>query len=201
VDRSAYWTPTALVDGRPLAPEDGVTAGYAVGPRTSTSIQPFPEDLKMIAGTPTGGDPRLGKAMVYRVRCGSGPPVAPGSPTTAPTCATPDLRMEVNFPDCSNGETDSADHQSHMAYSQPAADGNGRWVCPSTHPIPVPQLNLKYRFATKGGPDFALGSGDVSTVHADFMNGWNEERLAQLIRDCLNANEYCGGTNSPVPDH
>ena len=201
VDRSGYWTPTVLVGGQPLAPEDGVTAGYRAGPRDTTRIQPFPADLRMIAGTQMGGRPRLGKAIVYRVRCGKGPPVAPGSLTAAPTCPTPDLRVDVNFPDCSNGLADSADHQSHMAYSQPAADGSGQWVCPSTHPILVPQLSLKYRFATKGGPDVGLASGNVSTAHADFMNGWDEERFAQLVRDCLNADEYCGGGNSPVPGH
>jgi len=200
-DRSAYWTPTLLVDGKPLAPEDGVTAGYAIGPRDPARIEPFPEDLKVIAGSVSGAGPRAGKAFVYRVRCGSGRPVAPRSPTTAPTCATPDLRVDINFPDCANGRPDSVDHQSHMAYSQPAADGSGRWVCPSTHPILVPQLSLKYRFATRGGPGVALASGDMSTTHADFMNGWDEERFAQLVRACLNADEYCGGTNKPVPGH
>jgi hypothetical protein len=88
-----------------------------------------------------------------------------------------------------------------MAYSQPAADGSGGWVCPSTHPTYVPRLNLKYRFATTGGPGVSFATGNMSTAHADFMNGWDEERLAQLIRDCLNANKYCGGSNSPVPGH
>jgi hypothetical protein len=198
VDRSAYWTPTLLVDGHPLAPQDGVTAGYSVGPRDPNRIEPYPEDLKVIAGTPPGAQPRLGKAIPYGVRCGSGSPIAPGSRTTAPTCATPDLRVDINFPDCSNGLADSADHKSHMAYSQPAADGSGRWVCPSTHPILVPRLSLKYRFATRGGPEVAFSSGDMSTAHADFMNGWDEERLAQLVRDCLNTDVYCGGTNSPA---
>jgi Domain of unknown function (DUF1996) len=200
-DRSAYWTPTLLVDGRPLAPKPGVTAGYAVGPRDPTRIEPFPENLKMIAGTPSGAKPRVGKAIVYRVRCGKGRPLARRSLTTAPTCATPDLRVDINFPDCSNGRADSADHKSHMAYSQPAANGSGRWVCPRTHPTYVPQLNLKYRFATTGGPDVSFTTGDMSTAHADFMNGWDEERLAQLIRACLKADEYCGGGNRPAHRH
>jgi SAM-dependent methyltransferase len=41
----------------------------------------------------------------------------------------------------------------------------------------VPQLNLKYRFATTGGPGVSFSTGDMSTAHADFMNGWDEERL------------------------
>ena len=198
-DRSAYWTPTLLVDGHPVAPQGDVTAGYSVGPRDVTRIRPFPKDLRMIAGAPAGAPPLLGEAVVYRARCGSGPPVAAGTQRTAPTCATPDLRVDINFPDCSNGQADSTDHKSHMAYSQPAADGSGRWVCPSTHPTHVPRLSLKYRFATTGGPGVSLVTGDMSTTHADFMNGWDEERLAELVRDCLGTDEYCGGTNSPVP--
>jgi hypothetical protein len=199
VDRSAYWTPTLLVDGQPLAPYGDVTVGYSVGPRDVTRIKPYPEDLKVVSGSASGAGPLVGKAIVYQVRCGGGHPVAPGSLTTAPTCATPDLRVDINFPDCSNGQADSTDHKSHMAYSQPAADGRGQWVCPATHPTLMPRLSLEYRFATTGGPGVRFSSGDMSTAHADFMNGWDEERLAQLVRDCLNADEYCGGTNSPVP--
>jgi hypothetical protein len=196
-DRSAYWTPTLLVDGHPLPPE-GATVGYSVGRRDPARIRPFPTDLKMIAGTPSGAEPRMGNAIVYRVRCGRGSAVAPGSGTTAPTCATPDLRVDINFPDCSNGRADSADHKSHMAYSQPATDRSGRLVCPSTHPMYVPRLSLKYRFATTGGPGVSLATGDMSTAHADFMNGWDEEQIAQLVRDCLNVDKYCGGGNSPA---
>jgi Domain of unknown function (DUF1996) len=200
-DRSAYWTPTLLVDGRPLAPRPGVTAGYSVGPRDPTRIEPFPKGLRVIAGNMMGAKSRVGKAFVYRIRCGSGRPVARRSLTTAPTCATRDLRVDINFPDCSNGRADSADHQSHMAYSQPRATGRGRWVCPRTHPIYVPQLSLKYRFATRGGPDVGFVTGDMSTAHADFMNGWDEERLEQLVRDCLNTDKYCGAGNRPAHGH
>jgi Domain of unknown function (DUF1996) len=197
VDRSGYWAPTLMVGGEPLAP-DGVTAGYGVGRRDPSRIQPYPADLKVIAGSQSGAGPRVGSAFVYRVRCGSGPPVSPGSRTTAPTCRTPDLRVDINFPDCSNGRADSADHKAHMAYSQPAADGSGLWVCPSTHPILVPRLSLRYRFATTGGPDVAFVTGDMSTTHADFMNGWDEGRLAQLIRACLHVDKYCGASDAPV---
>jgi hypothetical protein len=82
--------------------------------------------------------------------------------------------------------------------SQPAADRSGRLVCPSTHPMYVPRLSLKYRFATTGGPGVSLATGDMSTAHADFMNGWDEEQIAQLVRDCLNVDKYCGGGNSPA---
>ena len=49
------------------------------------------------------------------------------------------VRAEVTFPSCWNGQSDSSDHNSHMAY--PGA--NGEWEsgpCPITHPFRLPTL-------------------------------------------------------------
>ena len=122
-----------------------------------------------------------------------------GGGTSIPTCK-PDGRIQlgVRFPDCWDGKNlDSADHKSHMAYSFESKAAGG-WVCPPTHPVLVPKLFLVIRYPTRGGPDIRLSPGDVDAGHADFMNGWNQEHLTDLVRTCLNTDKYCGSGDQPA---
>jgi hypothetical protein len=192
-DRSAYWVPTLYVGDAPVQPLAGVTAGYSAGVRAYRQIEPFPDDLRVIAGDSKGGPTEEGGQRIYLWECPGGI-LERGTATTAPTCATPRLDLLMRFPDCWNGADDSRDHKSHMAYSR-------RGACPSTHPVLVPQLQLTVRYPTTGGPDVRLASGDVSTAHADFMNGWDPDKLAGLVARCMNADRYCGGSDYPVPGH
>jgi hypothetical protein len=40
-----------------------------------------------------------------------------------------------------------------------------------------------------------LSSGPYYTLHADFWNTWQQERLDQLVRDCLAAGVHCGSVD------
>jgi hypothetical protein len=125
-----------------------------------------------------------------------------GGGTSIPTCKPgANLELHVRFPDCWDGRNlDSADHKSHMAHSYQAKRGDPKTVCPPSHPVLVPMLRLRIVYDSTGGDDVRLSPGDVDAGHADFMNGWDQSRLAQLVRDCLNVDRYCGGHNSPQKD-
>ena len=91
----------------------------------------------------------------------------------------------MTFPNCWNGAAlDSADHQSHMAYSR-------RGRCPVSHPVAVPAISLIFRYPAAGGPDAALVSGGQFSAHADFFNAWNQQALGALVETCLNALRHC----------
>jgi hypothetical protein len=62
----------------------------------------------------------------------------------------------------------------------------------------VPQLILEIIWDTPAGPLTKLASGDISTWHADFMNGWAMRKQTQLVSDCLVPDLYCGLRDSPV---
>ena len=63
------------------------------------------------------------------------------------------LALHVAFPNCWNGrDLDSADHRSHMAYGELG-------LCPPSHPVEVPTINLNLRYPVRGGPGFELASG------------------------------------------
>jgi hypothetical protein len=45
-----------------------------------------------------------------------------------------------------------------------------------------------------GGDGLALSSGMASSMHGDFMNGWDHEKLADLVKTCLDQKAKCGTT-------
>jgi hypothetical protein len=193
-DQAGYWFPTLYVNDVPVAPRR-TTAYYQSGWRDTARIEPFPDQLKVIAGDSAG-------VVDYRpvgagFTCSS--TVVKGTRTVAPTCAPGTVFVgTIRFPDCWDGvRDDSPDHKSHMAYSTFAGSETG-YVCPPSHPRLMPQLILENLYDTAAGPSTRLASGNISTWHADFMNGWTVPVLAQLVNDCLVPDLYCGGTGAPV---
>ncbi len=110
----------------------------------------------------------------------------PGFPDEAEKCLR--IRGEVTFPSCWDGQNlDSDNHKSHMAYPQ------GGWQtgpCPSTHPKRVPTLFFEAKFLSYGlldaGDSLVYSYNDWKGYgfHGDFLNGWNEGVMEQLIEVC-----------------
>jgi hypothetical protein len=179
-DTAAYWMPTVSVDGKPTPPT-GATIYYQRN--ALKKLRPFPAGLVMIAGNRLARRPQ--SLLVTNWDCGDLENV-PRSPTP-PSCPDGSSdRLRVNFPDCWSGKTlDSLDHKSHMAYSV-----GGR--CPRSHPVAVPALSVVFRYPTTDGPAISVSSGSIYSVHADFVNAWDQKALARLVARCLNALRHCG---------
>jgi hypothetical protein len=181
-DTAAYWVPM-LYQGTTAILPVAATIYYRRG--TLAEVSPFPNDLRVIAGSASATSPQGMRITFWS--CGIVSGVARSA--TVPTC--PDtrgsfLRLHIRFPECWDGRRlDSADHQSHMAYATRAG-------CPSTHPVEVPQITQIYRYPTRGGEDFALASGGQYSAHADFVNAWKPSALRKLVDDCLNTLVHCG---------
>jgi hypothetical protein len=191
-DKSGYWVPSLYVNDQLVTPTK-MNPGYASGRnRNLAAIEAFPRDYKIIAGNATGGPQVVNGQAVWSYRCPNGTAGSGSlSPPSAPLCAAPPLVLEIRFPDCFDGRSDSADHKAHAAYSQDGA-------CPASHPRLLPQQRLTTEYPTMGGPTTRLASGAVHTAHADFMNGWDRRELANLVKVCLRADEYCGATDGPA---
>jgi hypothetical protein len=183
-ETAAYWMPTLLDNGQPVAPT-GATIYYRRSGMAGR-IRAFPPGFKMIAG-----DSKATSAQALSVtfwNCG----VAAGMPpsSTVPTCPAGSpmttLRLHVRFPSCWDGQSlDSPDHKSHMAYAQ-------RGRCDAAHPVAVPAIELIYRYPITGGAGVTLSSGGQFSAHADFFNGWKQGALTRLVNGCLNAFQHCG---------
>ena len=180
-DTAAYWVPALYVDGEEVQPTR-LNAYYRPGPGVDpATVQAHPAGLAIVAGDHTSTEPQ--PLNVVGWHCGASPNLTADPPACPPT--TP-LGLRVTFPDCWDGERlDSDDHQSHMALSQEGS-------CPSSHPVPVPQLVLDIHYPVTGEAVVALASGSPRSAHADFFNGWDQEALEREVAACINRSLVCG---------
>jgi Domain of unknown function (DUF1996) len=168
-DKAAYWMPTVTWNGTTLDSKRAVFY-YRAGGKDHTKVEAFPHALKIVTGSHISW------------RCGNTDNRG-GRDTPPRRCSNKVLGVRIVFPDCSNGNLDSDDHMSHMAYSRKI---NGSERCPSTHPISVPVLtmNVTFPLPTARGP-VKLSSGKARSMHADFFNAWHQPALEHLVWRCI----------------
>ncbi len=174
-DHAAYWAPSLLVPGRLVLP-DRAQVYYRAAGKDPRSIRGHPRGLRVVAGSAKATTPQARRITVWHC----GPDAQQSIGTEVPTCpAGRRLRLRVRFPDCWDGRRlDSADHQSHMAYSI-------RGACPRDHPVALPLISMNVRYPVSGGAGVRLASGGVYSAHADFFNAWRRGSLERMVRRCI----------------
>ena len=170
-DASTYWIPTLYVGTEPIIPLAGIV--YYIK-HTYQRVESLPEGLKMVTGNALAK--KAQSKIVGAWSCGGIGGKLRFS--VLPQCRVDQaLELRLHFPNCWNGKTlDSPDHKRHMAYSV-----NG--ACPQSHPVAVPTvaLILIYDSVPKRA---RLASGKFG-LHADFINGWDEDVLRARSRPQL----------------
>lgn len=180
-DKSAYWIPTLYQNGTIVNPQI-VTTYYKSGVKDYRTVQPFPAGFRLIVG-----DMRTTSAAAFQGTwtCGGG--TFNDFPKSCPSGSS--LIVRLKAPSCWNGrDLDSADHKSHMAYPVKS-------VCPAAFPVPLPMLEIKVPYKLPGGRTDGLrySSGGSYTFHYDFMEGWEGNRQAELVKHCINGGRQCNG--------
>ena len=123
------------------------------------------------------------------------PPVAAQSAVACPVKIGITLPLSGSLASVAKATSESA----NLAVEHVNA-GGGVKGCPASHPVPVPSLSLNFRYKISGPlGGVSLASGGVYSGHADFFNSWNQNVLAQLVKDCLNAGRTCVSTISDAP--
>ena len=217
-DTAAYWIPrVSWTDSRGNTTK--LTASitrfyYRLGDKsTNDTLKPHPAQLKI--------DTERGKNVEWRC-------MNTGAWSTTPPSRCDNLKLvvRIKFPDClalardpqtgqpiidpttgkpipmldtdPNDPRFPDDHRSHMVDAVTPANG-GKATCPTSHPYPVPRLQTNVEFpipATRGTPK--LSSGAYSTMHADFFNAWDQQRLDELVQLCINKAPFTA-TNQKDP--
>lgn len=186
-----YWVPALWINGEHIIPID-FSARYGLGPTSNPErLATFPPGFSVVAG-------RTRQTVQWNLE----PPPRPAAKDKL-VVPQPDgirgLVCKITFPDLWDGVVpDAADWTSHTAYSKRKVIPDG-WYA-------VPQLQLKIRYG-KDLPtidDVGLGSPmhlhDPATMHADFMNTWNQDRLEALVAHCIRGRRNCGeSATGPQP--
>lgn len=196
-DAAAYWVPSVYINGE-LTPANNTDFYYTQRAASfdTRKMHVWPAGLEIIAGNKNATGPQ-GDEPVYW-GCGNGSifdkvDFVPSCPTN-----TRGLQVHVIFPDCWDGvHLDSADHQSHMSYSEKGSDDF--YHCDAAHPVELPTLIL--RFSWDGMYPYAssvtFSNGQWYQFHADFMNGWDQSRLKFLFDHCIKAGIKCLNDSLP----
>ncbi len=181
-DRASYWAPALFRGDEQVVPVSS-DAYYRAAPGVDpAAVQPYPFGLMMIGGDHRA--PGFQDTDVVGWGCGRNPRLTATPHTCGP--GSP-LTMHVRFQDCWNGvDLDSPDHRSHVARSEGG-------TCPDSHPVHIPQLEFVIVYPFSGDPSgLRLDSGPTSTAHADFLNAWEPEKLANEIDHCIELDAICG---------
>ena len=193
-DTAGYWSPQASMNGVSIQPT--VMRIYYLGPRTG-SVETIPPGLQMIGGNPMAASPADNPHVSWS--CGQTNAVKTPREDLPYDC-TPwadnafvdGIVASIDFPSCWNG--------TGLTPEAVAYPVNG--FCPAGFPHVIPKLSERVHFGIMnplnldGSLGFILSSGPAYTLHADFWNTWQQERLDQLVTDCLAARVHCGSVDA-----
>jgi hypothetical protein len=172
-DSSAYWAPQLWQGTTAIAPKS-IMVLYA---KTVTQrVVAHPAGLMLIAGNSKAVEAQ--DLSIVSWYCGNN--VQNASATPQACARNQDLVGLIRFPECWNGkDLDSANHKDHVTYAV-----NG--VC-ATGTVALPQIQMHIHYpAQTNVSTLALASGSIFSLHADFMNGWNQRGFERQVAQRLN---------------
>jgi len=168
-DKTAYWSPLLYENsGTALVPTRSDI--YYRGGVAPSKVVAFPRSTKMLANQAS--------RVNWECRAGSSQRF-----DNAPSRCAGTLIAKIQFPQCWNG--DSPANKGDFRYPS-----SGSCAAPYNRVVPVmtQRWSFKARDGEINGVKVSAGDGqleDQSFEHADFLNGWNQDRLRYLISDCI----------------
>jgi hypothetical protein len=190
-DTAGYWSPTVYLNGEPIRPP--VMRIYYLG-TPNVNVQSIPPGLQMIGGNMMAISPDENPNVSWF--CGETKDVkTPRS--NVPYDCTPwadqysfvdGVIAVVDMPHCWSGKGLTPD-----TLRYPQLGGS----CPAGLRIVLPRLSQRVHLGIMNplNPDgsvaIELASGPYWTLHSDFWNTWQQDRLDQLVADCLRARVRC----------
>ena len=188
-DTAGYWLPAMYRDGTKVDPAGrGVREQVYVSADNlapGTHIEPFPPDLRIVAGnahaTKASENPDLGEEIYWGCSDNS----VGGKPLAPPVCGSGVVSLHVGFPNCWDGVLTHVNDTAHLRHPV-------NYRCPTGFSHALPRLILRTEYPVGAGGRITLASGPTFTAHGDFWNTWDQAKLASLVDGCLNAGRDCG---------
>jgi len=192
-DTAGYWAPTPSLSGKQLRPP--VMRIYYFGD-PSGQVETIPPGLQMIGGNKEATSP----AENPHVRWYCGQIKGQRTPLMdAPYDCWPWKKFGfvdgvialIEMPSCWNGVGLTPEDVSYPIDRQ----------CPPEFPHVLPRLSERIHMGimnprnADGTVALTLSSGAFYTMHADFWNTWQQERLDRLVQECLAAAVHCGSVD------
>ena len=193
-DTAGYWAPAAFLNGVQVTPT--VMRIYYLGPK-SGSVETFPPGLQMVAGNRDATSPEENPHVAWY--CGATKDLKTpqmGEPYDCTPWASnafvDGIIAVVDFPNCWNG---TGLRPEDVVYPV-----NGDCPLGFRHVLPRISERVHYGVMNPINPDgsqgLTLSSGPTHTLHADFWNTWQQDRLDQLVSDCIVARVHCGSVDA-----
>jgi hypothetical protein len=194
-DTAGYWAPTLSYNSVPVVPT--VMRIYYLGD-ANEDVETIPAGLQMIGGNRDATTPDENPHVHWS--CGETRDIRTPRESTPYDC-TPWARAYpfvdglvaiVDFPTCWNGTGLTPDSVTYQV--------QGR--CPSGFGHVLPRLSerVHYGIMDPTNPDgsmaLSLSSGPYWSFHADFWNTWQQERLDELVTECVIARVHCGAVDA-----
>ena len=198
MNRSAYWMPSMIDTASKTAVKPDVAIFYYKNGRTPPGlINAPPKGLRMIAGNSKATSATTSKA---NFTCLSRVPFYGWKHSIPAGNVGESMHMHVAVPQCWDGKNlDSPDHQSHMAYTVRTLTTANK--CPTSHPIALPEVTVNFNYkvtATHNPASWRLASDNYAASlpggfsgHADWVNGWDENFMAGIVKNCINKSLDC----------
>ncbi|KAJ7173941.1 WSC domain-containing protein [Mycena crocata] len=208
-DKSNYWAPTLYFQWKngSFTSVTGAPVMYYLFSDTPGVTTPFPDDFRMLSGTPTlrsyDANSYAQQAVTFLCLDFSGTSTRHNE-IPAKECPS-GIRAQINFPSCWDGQNaDSADHKSHVAFLSGGPDSGS---CsdpkfPKTLPrifmemyLDTGSLWAKRDQAKNPAQPFVYSMGDPTGYgyHADFLMGWDKGVLQNVVDKC-----HCNGSGDPT---
>ncbi|GIT81207.1 hypothetical protein LLS1_28760 [Leifsonia sp. LS1] len=188
-DASAYWTPVVYQRGTALVPSR--TLLYWRDPAAiAAATHAMPEGISLIAGDESATAPQSTSVVDWTCTTTRRDP-HPTRDSLPHDCAGgSQLRLVITFPNCWDGRTMDGRDRSGAVYA--TATG-----CPSSYPVQIPQIVLHVTYPTSSAAGITLSTGPDThgppvTGHADFVDGWQQPRMAADVAACVDAQVRCG---------
>ncbi|KAL1734096.1 hypothetical protein EV714DRAFT_245468 [Schizophyllum commune] len=199
-DKSNYWFPVRLrwANGTFSSLTGGAVtyqshtawlklADYLFGDEAGSATA-FPDNFRMVSGDPMlrtwDESSKAQKAVSFNCLDFEGTSV---TYNWLPSVNCPSgIRAQINFPMCWDGKnTDSDDHKSHVAFPSGGPD-SGTCDDPA-FPVTLPRIFIEVYWASG---DWASKWGEAMNTTqpfvylADFINGWEDDKLQNLMDQC-----------------